>query len=118
MLSITRNQPKCYEILDSMNLSEWEIQDYLKSNRFTKEYQQVLFSLRNKTYPFKINFKQQYINDMRCRICQAHHSIENYEHTRMLKLRQLVQPTQLLKLDYVYGNKKTFASIQAFIAIH
>ena len=41
MLSIARNQPKCYEILDSMNLSEWEIQDYLKSNRFTKEYQQV-----------------------------------------------------------------------------
>ena len=37
MLSIARNQPKCYEILDSMNLSEWKIQDYLKSNRFTKE---------------------------------------------------------------------------------
>ena len=56
MLNIARNQSKCFDILRSMNSRKLEIQDYLKYNKFMKEYQQVLFSLWNKTYPFKINF--------------------------------------------------------------
>ena len=57
---------------------------------------------------------------MRCRICREHNSIENFEHTiECNELSKLVQPTQLLKLEYIYGNEEEkLAFIKAFIEIH
>ena len=91
----------------------------MKSNKFTKEYQQVLFSLRNKTYPFKINFKKQFINNMQCRICLDTDSIEDFEHTiECRKMKMFVDPKQL-KLEYIYGSEEEkLEFIEAFIQIH
>ena len=60
LLETARTQSKCSEILINLERDKIQIQEYLRSNKFTIEYQQVLFALRTKSYPFKINFRQQF----------------------------------------------------------
>ena len=57
-----------------------QMQSYLKTNCISTAHKQALFSLRNRTYNLKCNFKTMYQNDMRCRSCLDDESIENEIH--------------------------------------
>ena len=62
---------------------DWKVptQEYLKSNKLSKREKQHLFSLRSKSYNLKSNMKNQFSDDMSCRICGDEESIEDEKHT-------------------------------------
>ena len=56
------------------------MQPYLKSNLITIKQKQALFSLRNRTYDVKSNFKTMFDNDMSCRNCSINNTYEDEKH--------------------------------------
>ena len=80
MMEMARRQSKCTEIIKTYDPEKFQIQGYLKSNKFTREYQQVLFALRTKSYPLKIYFRHQF-KDMVCRICLQRNTVEDLQQT-------------------------------------
>ena len=119
LLETARTQSKCSEILHNLETDKIQIQEYLKSNKFTKEYQQVLFSLRTKSYPFKINFRHQFHADMSCRICEKEDTIEDFHHTIICEEIIKYYSGGHLNFDDVYGSlKEQLKFIQSFIEIH
>ena len=78
------NQSKVKNILKSVQPDrnmKLTIQPYLKSQLITTVMKQQLFSLRNRSYNLKSNFKSLYGNDMICRICLDDQSVEDEIHT-------------------------------------
>ena len=54
--------------LDELS-SDYQMKDYLKTNRLTLQEKQLLFSLRTRMVPVKSNFKKKYGNDLSCMLC-------------------------------------------------
>ena len=89
------------------------------SKEFTKEYQQILFLLRNKSYLFNTNFRGQYTNDLSCRICKLPETIEDFEHTLKCRELKIFINQKQLNLDDIYGSEKAqLTFIDSFIEVH
>ena len=59
---------------------KFEKKPYLSDRRMMKEDVQLLFTLRTRMTNCKSNFKQQYVNNMKCRICASEGSVEDEDH--------------------------------------
>ena len=78
------NKSKIQNILKSVQIDKnfkIPMQPYLKSQILTTVEKQHLFSLRNRSYNLKSNYKTLYDNDMSCRICLGENSTEDEVHT-------------------------------------
>ena len=102
LLNIARKQSKCSGILNSIQNETLYMQDYLKTNLLFKVDQQLLFSLRNRSYPVKSNFKYKYDN-MICRTCEDPTSYEDERHLSLcVKLKDEINGVQIDFFD-VFG---------------
>ena len=59
---------------------KFERKSYFTDRRFTKEDVQLLFALRTRMTNCKVNFKKQFGNNLKCRICEDEESEENEDH--------------------------------------
>ena len=57
---------KCEKKLGNLKYTDLSIQPYIVSNRISIEEKQLLFSLRSKCYPAKMNFRKQYKGNLKC----------------------------------------------------
>ena len=103
MMETARSQSKCQEIMKTYNPEKFQIQGYLKSNKFTWEYQQVLFALRTKSYPLKIYFCHQF-EDMVCRICLQKNTVEDLLHTICCEELRKYHFDDQLNINQIYGS--------------
>ena len=55
--------------LDNINFSDLECQSYFYDERLSPKEVQLLFSLRTRMFDCKANFKNQYQNDLWCKLC-------------------------------------------------
>ena len=56
---------------EHLDVTDLEMTEYLKDNRFTKNERELLFKLRSRTVQVKDNFKNAYLNnDMLCELCK------------------------------------------------
>ena len=53
-----------------------KIQEYLICDNMVKEEQLLLFQLRSRSFPVKMNFQYKYKNDLGCRACNIENIIE------------------------------------------
>ena len=84
------------------NLNSYSFQDYLQTNELSIEQKKLLFSLRCRMTPTKSNYKNNFKENMSCRICQVEDSIESDQH--LLTCRQVISvlkdSTNILKVKY------------------
>ena len=119
MLITARTQSKCSQIVKSYSSHKFTTQDYIKSNFLSKELQQTLFALRSESYPFKINYKWKFQNDMSCRICGDENSIEDFSHTINCSGLRDELKGEVLNFKDVYGNlRKQTLFMNSFIKLH
>ena len=71
------------------NLKSYKLQNYLKSTTFTNKEKKLLFSLRTRTVDVKSNYKNKYLFNLNCRLCDDKTEIESEEH--YLKCKQILQ---------------------------
>ena len=76
--------------------------EYFSDRRFTKEDVQLLFSLRTRMLNCKSNFRNQFNNDLTCRICKVTGSIEDEDH--ILTCSEINDEVYDAKFEDVYGN--------------
>ena len=101
------NQSKVQHILRSVQPDKkfkLPIQPYLKSQVITTVMKQQLFSLRNRSYDLKSNYKSLYVNDMICRICMDDQSREDEIHTFELCTELIERDQSDIKFIHVYGS--------------
>ena len=60
--------------------SEFDLKEYLTTDRLSTQEKQLLFKLRTHMIPVKGNFSSMYKDDMSCRLCNLN-SDESQEHT-------------------------------------
>ena len=80
MLEEAGKQSKCFNIIKKLHTQNLHTQDYLKTDQLSKAEQQLLFSLRSRSYPVKSNYKSQFEQNMTCRSCRHPSSYENVDH--------------------------------------
>ena len=68
-----------------------------------KEEQQLLFSLRCRSYPVKSNFKTQYEGDMTCRVCLDPSSYEDEIHLTLCPKLKSETDGHNLDVNDVFG---------------
>ena len=59
--------------------SHYGMKDYLKTNRLNLVEKQLLFNLRTRMIPVKINYRNKHGEDLLCSLCQTH-AEESQEH--------------------------------------
>ena len=101
-------KPKAQMLIKSMNHDkQWKVpaQEYLKSNELTIKEKQQLFSLRARSYNLKSNMKNQYLDDMSCRICGDKDSVEDENHVfvECEELKESIEEENVNVAD-IYGN--------------
>ena len=52
--------------IKNINYDSYDIQPYLKSNVFTSEERNLLYALRSRMHPAKLNFKKMHSNNLYC----------------------------------------------------
>ena len=67
-------------------------------------WKQQLFSLRNRSYDLKSNYKSLHVNDMICRICMDDQSREDEIHTFELCTELIERDQSDIKFIHVYGS--------------
>ena len=94
------------------------MQPYLKSKLLTTIEKQNLFNLRNRSYNLKSNYKTQYDNDMKCRICLLENSYEDEVHTFEM-CNELINSANIhIKHDQIFGNlNRQLTAIKYFSVI-
>ena len=75
---------------------------YFSDRRFSREDVQLLFALRTRMIECKNNFKEQYNNQLKCRICKEEDSIENEDH--LLTCATLSTESFAVSFSDVYGD--------------
>ena len=100
------NKSKILNILKTVQFdknSKITMQPYLKSQTLTTLEKQHLFSLRNRSYNLKTNYRSQFENDMKCRICLDENSIENEIHTFEHCSELIVDGFGDIKFKHIFG---------------
>ena len=59
--------------------SEYQLKEYLQTNRLSTSEKQLLFKLRTRMIPVKCNFPSMYKDDLSCRLCNSNTN-ESQEH--------------------------------------
>ena len=100
---------KLQNILQSIKLGKNKriiMQNYLKSNILSVDEKQFAFNLRCRNFMVKSNFKTQYEDDMKCRICLEEDSYEDEEHTFFLcsVLLKDHSTDAEIKFEHLYGD--------------
>ena len=98
LLEQAEKQSKCSSIIQNLHT-----QDYLKTDRLSKAEQQLLYSLRSRSYFVKSNYKSQFGQNMTCRSCLHPSSFENVDH--LLVCEKFKDETDGIQLHFedVYG---------------
>ena len=81
------------------------MQSYLKTNELSTREKQSLFSLRNRSFDVKTNYKTLYNEDMTCRICHDPDSIEDKRHTfncSVLTKDETIDNT--IQFEHIFGS--------------
>ena len=96
-----------------------QMQPYLKSNELSTKQKQALFSLRNRTYNLKCNYRTMYEDDMRCRSCLNDDSIEDEVHVfEECSNREEMQTNNNVKFKDIFGTlKQQIIAIKQFFPI-
>ena len=81
------------------------MQPYLKTNDLTTNQKQALFSLRNRSFNLKSNYKTQYEYDMRCRTCFKEDSFEDELHLfeQCSSFKEEIHSFKDVKFEHIYG---------------
>ena len=53
--------------------------DYLKDKRFSKSEVQLLFQLRTRMFPVKMNFRGQHKSNLSCKLCRVDNSDQEHQ---------------------------------------
>ena len=82
-----------------------QMQPYLKTNIISTSHKQALFSLRNRTYNLKCNYRTMHENDIGCRSCQEDESIENEIHVfeQCIYLHNAFVSDNNIKFEHIFG---------------
>ena len=82
------------------------MQSYLKCPLLTTIEKQNLFNLRNRSYNLKSNYKSQFVNDMKCRICLLENSYEDEVHTfeKCTELTSVEDNSSNIKFADIFGS--------------
>ena len=59
-------QEKCKKKMESLKYEDVQVQEYLKNSQVTIDEIKLLFSLRSKCYPSKMNFKKLNKGNLNC----------------------------------------------------
>ena len=82
------------------------VQGYLHCNELSAFEKKNLFKLRSYSYNFKSNFKNQYGEEMWCRICNDKDSIEDEFHT-FFSCKVLLENTNVprdVSIEHIFGS--------------
>ena len=82
---------------------KFERQEYFSDRRFSKEDIQLLFTLRTRMLNCKSNFRNQFNNDLTCRLCKVTGSIEDENH--VLACTEINDELHSVKFEDVYSYK-------------
>ena len=96
------------------------MQPYLKCIELSTKEKQALFSLRNRTYNLKCNFRTMFGEDMRCRSCLDDDSIEDEIHVfeECTQVKEEVQISNNIKFKHIFGTlKQQIDAIKQFMPI-
>ena len=106
---IESRKSKAQELIKKLTHNKsWKVpvQEYLFSNDLSTKEKQQLFSLRSKSYNLKSNMKNQFDEDMSCRICLDEDSVEDEKHT-FEECRELRESDdEDVDVDAAFGNTK------------
>ena len=92
---------------------KFEKKKYFSDRRFTKEDIQILFALSTKMLDCKNNFKNQFENNLKCRLCEDTNSVENEEH--LLHCIAIQNEDLNITFSDVYGDvDKQYKATQVF----
>ena len=86
------------------NLTTYKLQDYFKTPKFMNKDKKLLFSLRTRTTDVKSNYKNKYLFNMQCRLCDDSTEIESEElYLKCTKILQNLEDNfDILNVRYVH----------------
>ena len=84
------------------------MQPYLRTNELTTYKKQALFSLRNRSYNLKSNYRSMYEEDMRCRACLEDDSNEDKIHVfeQCSVFKNEMESSNNVKFSHIFGTLK------------
>ena len=84
-----------------------ELPQYLTCEKLNTREKQLLFRLRNRTTPNKINMKNMHKNDLSCIFCKDKNSEENLDHLLICSfLSDKVKDIEKIKSEDIFGSLK------------
>ena len=82
--------------------------EYLKDNRFTKSEVQLLFKLRTRMFPVKMNFKNSHKSDLNCKLCIINVSDQEHQLLCPILKRMIPELSETdIKYQDLFGNIKS-----------
>ena len=90
--------------LKNLNYKDFGMQPYLNSNKFSTSEKQLLFSLRSKCYPAKMNFKKLNKRDLKCVFKCDEEETQNHIFQNCEPILSKLGFTNIPSLDNIYGS--------------
>ena len=90
--------------LKNLNYKDFGMQPYLNSNKFSTSEKQLLFSLRSKCYPAKMNFKKLNKRDLKCVFKCDEEETQSHIFQNCEPILSKLGFTNIPSLDNIYGS--------------
>jgi hypothetical protein len=101
--------------LKSLEYKSFGIQQYIISEKFSLKQIKLLYSLRSKCYPAKMNFKKMNKGDLKCIFLCNQEETQDHIFEACPAIRQKLDICSSMKLDSIYGDvTKQLEAIQVF----
>ena len=101
--------------LKSLEYKSLGIQQYMISEQFSLKQIKLLYSLRSKCYPAKMNFKKMNKGDLKCTFLCSQEETQDHIFETCPAIRQKLDFNSSMKLDSIYGDvTEQLEAIQVF----
>ena len=95
---------KCNKKMSNLSYEKHEIQPYMISNRFNLREIKLLFSLRSKCFPAKMNFTKLNRGNLRCSFLCDSYETQDHIFENCNPIRQRIGYPHMVNLKLIYGS--------------
>ena len=109
---------KCRKKLQNFKYDRLRTQDYLTNGQFSQEEINLLFALRSKSYPAKMNYRKMNRGDLKCILKCDQLETQSHIFENCTPIHNKLNIISTMKIDYIYGSvSQQKEAISVFIRI-
>ena len=109
---------KCRKKLQNLKYDRLRTQDYLTNGQFSQEEINLLFALRSKSYPAKMNYRKMNRGDLKCILKCDQLETQSHIFENCTPIHNKLNIISTMKIDYIYGSvSQQKEAISVFIRI-